>query len=101
MDVSAIKPGGYVSPQATSVSASQAGERRQLLQAAKSVNESGMLGRNELVFSLDSQTHRTIIRVEDSETHEVVMQIPPEYVLRLAQDLGPSSSETARHFADT
>jgi len=50
---------------------------------------------------VDSQTHKTIIRIEDSETHEVVMQIPPEYVLRLAQELRESSSETTPDPSDT
>jgi flagellar protein FlaG len=101
MDVSAIKPGGFVLPQASSVSTDVAAQRRQILQASKSVNESGLLGRNQLVFSVDSQTHKTIIRIEDSETHEVVMQIPPEYVLRLAQELRESSSETTPDPSDT
>ncbi len=64
---------------------------RQLLQAAKSVNESGVLGQNQLVFLLDRQTHRAVIRVVDRSTQQVVSQIPPEYVLQLAQDLGSSA----------
>lgn len=101
MDVSAIQPGRAVSPQAAAVSADAASQRRPLLQAIKSVNQSGTLGRNQLVFLVDSQTHRPIIRVEDRETHEVVLQIPPEYVLRLAQNLKGTSSEAASQPADT
>ena len=41
---------------------------------------------------MDSETRRPIIRVEDRDTHEVVFQIPPEYVLRLAEDLRTSSA---------
>ena len=69
----------------------EAAQRRQLLQAAQSVNESGVLGQNQLVFLLDRQTHRAVIRVVDRTTHQVISQIPPEYVLRLAQDLGSSA----------
>jgi flagellar protein FlaG len=76
-------------------------QRRQLSQAARSVNASGMLGRNQLVIAVDSQTRRPVIRVEDRETHEVVLQIPPEYVLRLAEDLRASSTETMPSPADT
>ena len=75
-------------------------QRRQVIQAAKTVNESGALGRNQLVFSVDSQTHRPIIRVEDRETHEVVLQIPPEYVIRLAENLGSGLTETTPHPSD-
>jgi len=49
---------------------------------------------------VDSQTHRPVIRIEDPDTHEVVLQIPPEYLLRLAQDLG-RSSDTSSDSADT
>ena len=73
------------------VSVQEAGQRRELLQAVKSVNESGVLGQNQLVFLLDRQTHRAVIRVVDRTTQQVVSQIPPEYVLRLAQDLGSSA----------
>jgi flagellar protein FlaG len=73
------------------VSVAEADQRRQLLQAAKTVNESGALGQNQLVFVLDRQTHQAVIRVVDRNTQQVVSQIPPEYVLQLAQDLGSSA----------
>ncbi len=75
-------------------------ERRQLSQATRSVNASGMLGRNQLVIAVDSQTRRPVFLVEDRETHEVVLQVPPEYVLRLAEDLRTSSIETMPSPAD-
>jgi uncharacterized FlaG/YvyC family protein len=93
MEISSIKPSGYAVQQPTTLDADQAAHRRQLIQAMKSVNESGLLGNNELVFSVDRQTHRPIIRVEDKETHEIVFQAPPEYVLNLAQGLGASSTQ--------
>jgi flagellar protein FlaG len=73
------------------VSVAEADQRRQLLQAAKSVNASGVLGQNQLVFVLDRQTHQAVIRVVDRNTQQVVSQIPPEYVLQLAQELGSSA----------
>jgi flagellar protein FlaG len=104
MDVSDISPVGFAGNLAVSsgaLAAQQAAERRQLLQAVKTVNESGQLGRNQLVFMVDSQTHRPIIRIEDRETHELVLQIPPEYVLRLAQDAPADSAQTTPPHADT
>jgi uncharacterized FlaG/YvyC family protein len=91
-----IQPAVSITPAVSSqVSVAEAAQRRQLLQAAQSVNDSGVLGQNQLVFVLDRQTHRAVIRVEDRTTHQVVSQIPPEYVLRLAQDLGSSAQVTA------
>ena len=95
MDITSIQPVASSPAASSQVSGAEAAQRRQLLQAAKSVNESGVLGQNQLVFLLDRQTHRAVIRVVDRTTHEVVSQIPPEYVLRLAQDLGSSAQVMA------
>jgi uncharacterized FlaG/YvyC family protein len=93
MEISSIKPTGYAVQQPASLNPDQAAHRRQLMQAVKSVNNSGVLGNNELVFLMDRQTHRPIIRVEDKETHEIVFQAPPEYVLNLAQRLNEGSTQ--------
>jgi uncharacterized FlaG/YvyC family protein len=82
-------------------STEQIAQSRQVLQAAKTVNASGVLGQNELVFIVDRQTHRPVLRLVDRETHQVVIQIPPEYVLRLAQDLGLSLSQVIASNTDT
>ena len=91
MDISAIQTGAYSVSQATRSASAEAAQRRHVIQAARAVNASGVLGQNQLVFLVDRQTHRPIIRVEDRETHEVVMQLPPEYVLRLADELHDNS----------
>ena len=70
-------------------------ERRQLIQAVRIVNESGSLGENLLTFTVDSHTRRTISRIENRDTHEVVLQIPPEYVLRLAEEVRNGPGKTA------
>ena len=87
MEISSVQPNVVSSPQAPPVAAAEAAQRRELIQATKLVNESGLLGHNQLVFLIDRATHKPVIRVEDPDTHEVVLQLPPEYVLRLAQDL--------------
>lgn len=43
--------------------------------------------RRELQFSVDETSGRTVIRVIDAETDEVIRQIPPEEVLALARYL--------------
>jgi flagellar protein FlaG len=91
MDITSLQPAASSPTASSQVSVQEAAQRRQLLQAAKSVNESGVLGQNQLEFLLDRQTHRAVIRVVDRTTQQVISQIPPEYVLRLAQDLGSSA----------
>jgi len=44
--------------------------------------------RRNLVFSEDSSSGRTVVSVVDSETGEIIRQIPPEQVVRIAESLG-------------
>jgi len=63
-------------------------ENRKIIQAVHAVNASETLPTShELVFSLDRQSRRPVIKVVDRITNEVVQQIPNEQVLRLAEDL--------------
>jgi len=65
-----------------------AAENRSLVQAVKALNATEMFGQdNHLTFQRDPETQRMVIQVVNQQTHEVVLQIPPEYVLRLAEDL--------------
>jgi len=91
MLISSTNQGIDLLPRAAQVPAAEKVQRRQLMQAAKTVNESGIFGNNQIVFAVDRATHRPVIRIEDRDTHEVIQQLPPEYVLELAQNLGPGS----------
>jgi uncharacterized FlaG/YvyC family protein len=63
-------------------------ENRAVIQAVHALNAGGSLGDSrELVFSLDRQTHRPVIRLVDRITGEVLQQFPNEQILRMAQDL--------------
>jgi len=63
-------------------------ENRKIIRAVHAVNASETLPTShELVFSLDRQSRRPVIKVVDRVTNEVVQQIPNEQVLRLAEDL--------------
>jgi len=63
-------------------------EQRNLIQAVKAVNASGMLGEeNELTFVLDRALGRTITQIVSKQTGKVVEQIPAEYVVRMAEEL--------------
>lgn len=66
----------------------QAAENREVVRAVKALNGAEMFGEdNQLVFQRDQETQRMVIRVVNRQTDEVISQIPPEYVLRLAQDM--------------
>ena len=63
-------------------------EQTEVIQAVKAINESELFGQqNELTFALDRETRRPVVRIVDRQTNEVVRQIPPETVLRVAEDL--------------
>jgi uncharacterized FlaG/YvyC family protein len=68
------------------VPADQAAENRDVIRAVKALNGSEMFGEeNELTFQRDQVTQRMVVRIINRTTKEVVSQIPPEYVLRLAE----------------
>jgi len=63
-------------------------QQRQLIQAVRSMNETEFFGQSsELTFSLDPGTRKPVLKLVDKRTQEVIRQIPPEYLLRLAEDL--------------
>ncbi len=61
--------------------------QRELIQAVKAINATGLFGQdNELSFIVDRNSRKVVIRVVNRDTREVVRQIPAEYVLRLAEE---------------
>jgi uncharacterized FlaG/YvyC family protein len=62
-------------------------ENRKVIQAVRAVNASGTLGRNEMTFSINPHTRRPVITIVNSDTNEVVDQIPNDQVLRLSETL--------------
>ncbi len=89
MDVTALSRNMDVPPTTMPiVPVDQAAGTREVVQAVKALNGAEMFGQdNELMFQRDRLTQRMVIRVINRKTDEVISQIPPEYVLRLAQDL--------------
>lgn len=75
-------------PAALPVSPEQRAEQQRMVQAVKSINEAELFGEaSELTFSYDRTSKKMVLRLVDRETKEVIRQIPPEYLLRLAEDL--------------
>jgi uncharacterized FlaG/YvyC family protein len=71
----------------TPVPPQQAAQRQQLIKSADVINAAQIFGaNNQLVFVFDRDTHQPIMRVVDSKTNEVIMQLPPDYVLNLAAE---------------
>ena len=63
-------------------------ENLQVIRAVRAINTSGNLGdSHELVFLLDRETRRPIIRIVNRITNEVVREISNNRVVQLAQDL--------------
>ena len=85
----AIQTTGQVTPIAeTQLDPKQRAERSALILAARSVNEAQSFGPNsEVTFSFDRATHKPILQIVDRETREVIQQLPPEYLLRMAAQL--------------
>jgi flagellar protein FlaG len=60
----------------------------EIAQAVSAVNDAKIFGsNNEVTFAMDRATRRTVVRLVDKTSRKVIRQIPPEYVLRMAQDL--------------
>ncbi len=88
MEITPVDRVSALPVEAPVAAADRAAEHREIVQAVKAVNAAEMFGKdNELRFQRDERTQRMLIRVVNSETHEVISQVPPEYILRLAEEL--------------
>jgi uncharacterized FlaG/YvyC family protein len=60
-------------------------QNREVVQAVKALNQTEMFGEeNELQFQRDQDSKRLVLRIVNRKTQEVIAQVPPEYVLALA-----------------
>ena len=63
-------------------------ENQTLVKSVQGINKSQLLGpESEMTLAIDQQTRRPVVRIVSRETHQVVMQLPEEYVLQLQQAL--------------
>lgn len=62
-------------------------DQAELAEAVSRISEFVQTVQRDLSFSIDDQTGRTVIKVIDSATKELVRQIPSEEVLAIAQSL--------------
>jgi flagellar protein FlaG len=86
MDITGINGLGINPVSAPAQVAPDPVENRDVIQAVHALNAAQYFGdNNELSFLLDRQTRLPVIRIVNKKTKELVDQIPPEYILRLAE----------------
>lgn len=61
--------------------------KEDLLQAVEDVKVAISAVTNDLTFSIDDDTGRTVVKIIDRETEELIRQIPSEEVLLMAKAL--------------
>jgi uncharacterized FlaG/YvyC family protein len=88
MDITAVNGAVTAPVAAPEIPADTAAENRSIVQAVQALNGMDMFSHdNTLTFQRDPETHRMVIQVINRITHEVISQIPPEYLLLMAEDL--------------
>jgi len=72
---------------ATPVAAPKA-TSEQLKQAVEEINRAMRQSNRNLEFSVDDATRRVVVRLTDTETGEVIRQIPSEETLAISRSIG-------------
>lgn len=86
MDISGVNRGVPAAPASVAVAPTESqAQNREIIQAVKALNAAEMFGEhNQLQFQKDPQSQRMVVQVVNRDTGEVVSQIPPEYILEMA-----------------
>ncbi|MDP3668540.1 MAG: flagellar protein FlaG [Telluria sp.] len=79
--------------------AKPAPSEEQVAQALKSINNVLQLRSPDLEFSVDSESERTIVKVVDKKTQEVIRQMPSQEALDIAKALDKLQSLLIRDTA--
>jgi uncharacterized FlaG/YvyC family protein len=78
---------GAGQPFQSSRSPEQVAKDRELIKAVRALDSTELFGSNsELTFVFDRKIQRALVRVIDRNTQEVIMQLPAEYVVRMAEE---------------
>jgi hypothetical protein len=66
-------------------------QHRSLIRAVTAVNAADLFGpNNEVTYQVDRKAQQVVVRVVNRKTGELVNQIPPEVVLRMAEKVNGS-----------
>ncbi|MBC7454176.1 MAG: flagellar protein FlaG [Massilia sp.] len=76
-----------------------AADEQQVAQALKSINDVLQSRSPNLEFSVDNDSHRTIVKVVDKNTLEVIRQMPTQEALEIAKALDHLQSMLIRETA--
>lgn len=86
------EPRGGVAVELPQVSVPQVVQQKpsaeQLKQAVENINRAMRLSGRDLEFSLDTEASRVVVKMTDSETGEVIRQIPSEETLAISRSIG-------------
>ena len=67
----------------------------ELQNVVKRLNENVQMVNRDLQFSVDEQSGRSVIRVVNAETQELVRQIPSEEILRISQYIKEQTADVS------
>ena len=81
-----LHQGGLPPDPSGTIQARQASEK-ELQQAVEELQRKVQVSASNLRFSIDRETGRTVVKVTDANTQEVIRQIPPEEILSLDKAL--------------
>ena len=73
--------------EATASDRAESVSRRELDMAVEQANDTGQLLKRKLNFTVDEATEKVVVKVIDEESGEVVRQVPPNEMLRIAAHL--------------
>ena len=68
-------------------------QEKDVEKALSDVNHFFQAEQRKLSFSVNEISKKVVIEVKDAETDQVIRQIPPEFVVRLAEHLNELSTE--------
>ena len=92
MDIASVQRPGPVAAPTPQADLGRSAENRELIHAVKAVNGAEIFGSgSELTFTFDRASQRSVIRLINKETRALIRQIPPENVLRMAEDVSRGS----------
>jgi uncharacterized FlaG/YvyC family protein len=70
-------------------------QQRSLIRAVSAVNTAQMFGSdNEVTYQMDRKANQMVLRVVNRKSGRLVNEIPPGYVLRLAEEIKGRASAT-------
>ena len=84
----AVAPGRSTAVDLPHAAAAPQASNEQLKKAVEEINRAMQQSGRTLQFSVDSATDRVVVRLTDTETGEVIRQIPSEETLEIARSIG-------------